>query len=81
MIIKEKRPQSITFNRNDDDTYEVTYTGIAMVDENNNIERTDLKIPRCILEWEDTSFICQPKIKEILNDNNNNELLNFTIDE
>lgn len=68
-ILKEKRPDNIIFERNQDGTYRVTYTGIVGVDESNKAF-VDAKISllKCKINWNDSGFLPMPLIGEILKD-------------
>ncbi len=81
MIVKEKRPQSIWMNRNQDGTYEILYQGMAIIDDENNITTGEINIPRCVIDWDDNGFLPQAKIKDILKENeDSNDLVHINYD-
>lgn len=82
-IFKDKYPDSIQFIRNTDGTYKVVYTGMAGVDENNQIIcNSTIEIPKTKLIWNKNGFLPVPMIEEVLkNDDNDNEIFSAIIPE
>lgn len=82
-IFKDKYPDSIQFIRNTDGTYKVVYTGMAGVDENNQIIcNSTIEIPKTKLKWDKNGFLPVPMIEEILKtDGNDGELFSVIVPE
>lgn len=82
-IFKDKYPDSIQFIRNTDGTYKVIYTGMAGVDEDNQVIcNSTIEISKAKLKWDKNGFLPVPMIEEILkSDDNDAEMFSVIVPE
>ena len=81
-IIKEKKPDKISFIRNKDGTYKIIYEGVASISDDNIIyTNSRVEVPRCKVKWDNKGFLPIALPDEILVDMDSETYINIIEEE